>query len=108
MLDKVKSAVQLKDMSLFRKQCYINGAWVPSTASEALDIQNPATINEFAGIVKDADRLHALTLLTWADVNAVAPGAWTPSQESFLRELQRWQCRLLTGRSCGLSRTIRP
>lgn len=61
------------------------------------DIQNPATINEFAGIVKDADRLHALTLLTWADVNAVAPGAWTPSQESFLRELHARTLEVLQG-----------
>jgi [protein-PII] uridylyltransferase len=51
------------------------------------DMQNPATIAEFASIVGDVERLNALTLLTWADVHAVAPGTWTSAQESFLREL---------------------
>ncbi len=51
------------------------------------DIQNPATITEFANIVGDAEKLSALTLLTWADINAVAPGTWTASQDAFIREL---------------------
>ncbi len=51
------------------------------------DVQNPSTINEFAKIVGDVEKLNALTLLTWADVNAVAPGTWTAAQDSFLREL---------------------
>jgi [protein-PII] uridylyltransferase len=51
------------------------------------DVQNPSTISEFAGIVKDQERLNALAILTWADVNAVASGTWTGAQESFLREL---------------------
>src|SRR6185295_5471056 len=28
MLQKVKPALQLKDMSLFRQQCYVDGQWV--------------------------------------------------------------------------------
>ena len=51
------------------------------------DIHNSATIAEFAAIVRDVERLNALTLLTWADVNAVAPGLWTGAQDAFLREL---------------------
>lgn len=51
------------------------------------DIQNPATVAEFAAIVRDPERLHALAILTWADVNAVATDTWTGAQESFLREL---------------------
>jgi len=51
------------------------------------DLANPATIHEFALIVRDTDRLNLLTLLTWADVCAVGPGAWTPAQDTFLREL---------------------
>lgn len=53
------------------------------------DIDNPDTIREFASIVKDQSRLDLLTLITWADVNAVAPEAWTAAQESFLHELHR-------------------
>jgi [protein-PII] uridylyltransferase len=59
------------------------------------DVENPATIVEFAEIVGDVNRLHFLTLLTWADVNAVSPGAWTPAQDTFLRALHaRTEARL--------------
>ncbi|HEY0867472.1 MAG TPA: HD domain-containing protein, partial [Fimbriimonas sp.] len=51
------------------------------------DTQDPATALEFAQLVGDVDRLGMLALLTWADVNAVAPGSWTPAQETFLRDL---------------------
>ncbi|AIE87113.1 HD domain-containing protein [Fimbriimonas ginsengisoli] len=53
------------------------------------DLENPDTVREFAEIVLDTTRLGLLTLLTWADVNAVGPGAWTPAQDTFLRELYR-------------------
>jgi [protein-PII] uridylyltransferase len=51
------------------------------------DLAHPATIAEFAAIVQDPQRLKLLTLLTWADVNAVGPNAWTLAQETFLRQL---------------------
>ena len=41
MLQKVKPAVQLKDMSLFREQCYIDGAWVG--AKKTFPVNNPAS-----------------------------------------------------------------
>lgn len=51
------------------------------------DIMNPQTVADFAQIVRDADRLALLTLFTYADVSAVADNAWTPAQDTFLREL---------------------
>ena len=42
MLQKVKPAVQLKDMSLFRQQCYINGEWVDADDKSTLAVYNPA------------------------------------------------------------------
>src|SRR6188768_3695617 len=42
MLDKVKSSVQLQDMSLFRQQCYLDGAWVDADDKSTLTIYNPA------------------------------------------------------------------
>jgi succinate-semialdehyde dehydrogenase / glutarate-semialdehyde dehydrogenase len=50
MLDKVKSTVQLKDMSLFRQQCYIDGAWVDADDKSTLTIYNPAN-GELVGTV---------------------------------------------------------
>jgi [protein-PII] uridylyltransferase len=51
------------------------------------DVQHPATIAEFASIVESPERLFMLALLTWADISAVADGAFTPAQYSFLRDL---------------------
>src|SRR4051794_29082699 len=42
MLTKVKPAVQLKDMSLFRQQCYINGEWVDADDKATMAVYNPA------------------------------------------------------------------
>jgi succinate-semialdehyde dehydrogenase/glutarate-semialdehyde dehydrogenase len=42
MLQKVKAAFQLKDMSLFRQQCYINGEWVDADSKATLAVHNPA------------------------------------------------------------------
>jgi succinate-semialdehyde dehydrogenase / glutarate-semialdehyde dehydrogenase len=42
MLQKVKPAVELKDMSLFRQQCYINGEWVDADNKSTLPVYNPA------------------------------------------------------------------
>jgi len=61
------------------------------------DVQNRATIAEFASVVRDVERLNALTVLTWADVNAVAPGVWTSAQDSFLRELYAKTLEVLQG-----------
>jgi len=43
MLQKVKPGVQLKDMSLFRQQCYIDGAWVDADDKATLPVHNPAS-----------------------------------------------------------------
>jgi succinate-semialdehyde dehydrogenase/glutarate-semialdehyde dehydrogenase len=42
MLQKVKPAFQLKDMSLFRQQCYIDGEWVDADNKGTIAVHNPA------------------------------------------------------------------
>ncbi|HKU72260.1 MAG TPA: NADP-dependent succinate-semialdehyde dehydrogenase [Burkholderiales bacterium] len=42
MLQKVKPAVELKDMGLFRQQCYIDGQWVDADSKATLAVYNPA------------------------------------------------------------------
>ena len=34
---------QLKDMSLFRQQCYVDGAWIDADSGQTIDVTNPAT-----------------------------------------------------------------
>ena len=40
---KAASTLALKDPSLLRQQCYINGKWVDADSSKAIDVINPAT-----------------------------------------------------------------
>ena len=40
---KKPSALSLKDTSLFRQQCYINGQWVDADSGKTIDVTNPAT-----------------------------------------------------------------
>ena len=42
MLQKVKPSFKLKDMSLFRQQCYVNGEWVDADDKATLAVHNPA------------------------------------------------------------------
>ncbi|MDP1716452.1 MAG: aldehyde dehydrogenase family protein, partial [Burkholderiales bacterium] len=42
MLQKVKPSFQLKDVSLFRQQCYIDGAWVDADDKSTMTVNNPA------------------------------------------------------------------
>ena len=42
--------MQLKDKSLFRQQCYIDGAWVDADSGDTINVNNPAT-NETLGTV---------------------------------------------------------
>ena len=42
MLQKVKPSFQLKDMSLFRQQCYIDGVWVDADDKSTMAVHNPA------------------------------------------------------------------
>jgi [protein-PII] uridylyltransferase len=67
------------------------------------DLMHPGTIEEFARLVRDPERLKLLTLLTWADVNAVAPGTWNQAQDVFLRQLYEGAARTLEGDSPSAS-----
>lgn len=51
------------------------------------DVQAPDTVAEFVALVGTEDRLVSLANLTWADIAAVNPYAWTAAQASFHREL---------------------
>jgi [protein-PII] uridylyltransferase len=57
---------------------------------------SPETAVEFAALVGTPERLAMLAILTWADINAVSPHAWTPVQETFLKELYTRTLAVLT------------
>ena len=52
--------MQLKDPSLFKTQCYIDGQWCDADSGDTIAVQNPATGEEIARVPKmgraEADR----------------------------------------------------
>ena len=66
------------------------------------DLERTDTIEEFARVVGSPARLAMLTLLTYADVRAVAPDVWTPAMDTFMRQLyERTLARLESVRPAG-------
>ena len=52
MLQKAKPPVELKDPSLFRQQCYVDGAWVDADDKSTLAVHNPATGEQVGTVPK--------------------------------------------------------
>lgn len=60
---------------------------VLSDFAQKRDTADPATIEAFAGIVGDLERLRMLLALTAADVRAVGPNVWNGFKGRLMREL---------------------
>jgi [protein-PII] uridylyltransferase len=58
-----------------------------SHIAQCLDIDDEATVIDFAKKVQTLDRLKMLYLLTYADIKAVGPGVWTEWKGTLLWEL---------------------
>ncbi len=52
MLQQAQPPVELKDPSLFRQQCYIDGAWVDADDKSTLAVPNPATGEQVGTVPK--------------------------------------------------------
>jgi succinate-semialdehyde dehydrogenase/glutarate-semialdehyde dehydrogenase len=52
MQQKVKSALELKDMKLFRQQCYVDGAWVDADDGASVPVYNPADGQQIGTVPK--------------------------------------------------------
>ncbi|MDQ2921365.1 MAG: [protein-PII] uridylyltransferase [Acidobacteriota bacterium] len=61
------------------------------------DLNEPHVVTEFAAQMGTLDALNVLLLLTYADLNAVAPGVWSEWKNSLLWELYRRTRTVLTG-----------
>ena len=81
------ASLQLKDPSLFRQQCYINGAWLDADSGKTIPVTNPAT-GEILGTVPNMGAAETRRAIEAA--NAAWPGwrAKTAKERSII--LRRW------------------
>src|SRR5215210_849525 len=87
MLTKVKPAVQLKDMSLFRQQCYIDGAWVDADDGSTLAVYNPADGQQIGTVPKMG---QAETRRAIETANAALPAWRTKTAKERSAILRKW------------------
>ena len=60
------TGVELKDVGLFRDQCFIDGAWVGSSSGSSIAVDNPAT-GEIIGAVPSLGRAETRQAIEAAD-----------------------------------------
>jgi [protein-PII] uridylyltransferase len=60
---------------------------VMSSVAQSRDLSDRKTIENFAAVVQDAERLKLLSILTTADIRAVGPGVWNGWKAQLLRTL---------------------
>ncbi|MDP7169488.1 MAG: hypothetical protein QF701_17345, partial [Nitrospinota bacterium] len=63
--------------------------------SERRDIDDPAQIERFAEKMETVEQLKMLYLLSYGDINAVAPGIWNEWRGTLLFELYRRTLRVM-------------
>ena len=67
------------------------------------DINEPKVVADFAEQLGTPDALNMLLLLTFADLNAVAPGVWSEWKGTLLWELYRRTRTFMTGKDAPLN-----
>jgi succinate-semialdehyde dehydrogenase/glutarate-semialdehyde dehydrogenase len=81
------TGIELKDPRLFRQACYIDGAWVESSARATIDVDNPAT-GEVIGTVPKLGRAETKQAI---DAAARAFPAWrAKTAKERAAVLRRW------------------
>ena len=79
--------MQLNDSSLFRQQCYIDGAWVDADSGETIDVTNPATA-EVLGTIPKAGATETRRAIEAAQAAYPAWRAKTAKERSAI--VRRW------------------
>jgi succinate-semialdehyde dehydrogenase/glutarate-semialdehyde dehydrogenase len=79
--------LKLKDSSLFREQCYINGVWIDADSKETIVVTNPAT-GETIGSIPNMGAAETRRAIETANAAYPAWRAKTAAERSSI--LRRW------------------
>lgn len=78
-----------------------------STVAQSRDLSDRKTIEDFAAIVQNLERLKLLLILTTADIRAVGPGVWNGWKAQLLRSLYYETEPVVTGGFSEVNRSKR-
>src|SRR5882724_2072823 len=79
--------LNLKDPSLFRQECYIDGAWIKADSGKTVDVNNPAT-NEVLGTIPNLGADETRRAIEAA--NAAWPGWRKKTAKERANILRKW------------------
>ena len=89
---ETQTTIALSDTALFRRQCYVNGAWTDARSGDIIEVDNPAT-GEVVGTVPAFGRGETRAAIEaadaawagwrmppgWSTSSPARPGRWGPS-----------------------------
>ncbi len=85
--ERVCNRLQLDDEAKKQIRFLVKHHLTMSHIAQRRDLSDEKVIQDFAGTVKSLENLNLLTLLTYADINAVGPGVWNEWKDALLWEL---------------------
>lgn len=85
--EKVCARLPLEPEQIEHVQFLVRHHLTMSHIAQRRDLSDEKVIRDFATIVGTPERLVALTLLTYADINGVGPGVWNEWKDALLWEL---------------------
>ncbi len=85
--ERVCTRLQLDDATKKQIRFLVKQHLTLSHIAQRRDLSDEKVIQDFAGTVKTLDNLNLLTLLTYADINAVGPGVWNEWKDALVWEL---------------------
>ncbi len=89
----------LSDLDSAKVVLMVNQHVAMAQLAQRRDLNEPHVVTDFANRIGTLDALNMLLLLTYADLNAVAPGVWSEWKSTLLWELYRRARTVFTGDS---------
>ena len=85
--ERVCHRLHLEDVQKKQIRFLVKQHLTMSHIAQRRDLSDEKVIQDFAGTVKTLENLNLLTLLTYADINAVGPGVWNEWKDALVWEL---------------------
>ena len=95
--ERICKRLQLDKLDSDKVELMVKQHVAMAQVAQRRDLNEPRVVTDFAQQIGTLDALNVLLLLTYADLNAVAPGVWSEWKSTLLWDLYRRTRTLLTG-----------
>jgi [protein-PII] uridylyltransferase len=95
--ERICKRLRLSELDSAKVKLIVEQHVAMAQLAQRRDLNEPRVVTNFAEQMGTLDALNMLLLLTYADLNAVAPGVWSEWKSTLLWELYRRTRTVLTG-----------